>query len=255
MITTTARKHITKALKQALRIPAHEIADILDRRENRYALDTVMRPVHNVIALVGETTPGADLYVKEDDRYHFLVSLVLNAHEVREWKLLSIEEAYANAMIVFDTPPVYQNDDWLRGDFIGACNQESHVEIDITVKDKTNGAVTTVVAVMIAAEGETNKDQYNYVLQQLGRSGSFWVEKLGENSLGLDPETRQMKMFLPSDREPSEIFGGRSARAGEEGHYVHLDDDADEIVMAASLERDAWADIEGRWGQENILIA
>lgn len=253
MVTTTARKHITKALKQALRIPSHEIADILDRRENRYALDVVMRPVHNIIALVGETTPGADLYVKEDDGYHFLVSLVLAAHDVREWKILSIEEAYANAMIVFDTPPVYQNDDWLRGNFIGAYNQESHIEIDIMVTDKTVGTMMTAGAVMIASVGETNKDLYKYVLQQLGRSGSFWVEKLGENSLGLDPETRQVKMFLPSDREPSEIFGARAA--GEEGHYVHLGDDADEIVMAASLERDAWADIEARWSQENILIA
>lgn len=254
MITTTARKHITKALKQALRIPAHEIADILDRRENRYALDIVTRPVHNVIALVGETTPGADLYVKEDDGYHFLVNLILDAHDVREWKILSIEEAYANAMIVFDTPASYQNENWLRGDFIGAYNHESHIEIDIMAKDKA-GAMTTAVAVMIAADGETNKDQYNYVLQQLGRSGSFWIEKLGENSLGLDPETRQVKMFLPSDREPSEIFGRGARAAGEEGHDVHLGDDADEIVMAASLERDAWADIEGRWGQENIQTA
>lgn len=102
MITSTARKHIVRALRDALRIREPHAREILDVIRNDIALNmlggTDMRTVKALVVSSSEPTPTVQLYVDGGQGYEFTgVTLRLVHEDLDRWNALPVEEAYAIA--------------------------------------------------------------------------------------------------------------------------------------------------------------
>ncbi len=102
MITATARKHIIRALRQALRIRECTAREILEVIRNENALRLLegrdMRTVKALVCASSEPSPTACLYVDDGQGYERTgVSLRLTYEDLDRWNVLSLEDAYAIA--------------------------------------------------------------------------------------------------------------------------------------------------------------
>lgn len=123
MITATARKHIVRALREALRIREGHAREILTTIRNAIALDllgnTDMRTVKALVINCMETSPTIQLYVDAGQGYEFTgVSLHLVYEDLDRWNKLSLEEAYAIAADVHNNrgPEMTAADDLLAAE-------------------------------------------------------------------------------------------------------------------------------------------
>lgn len=220
MITATARKHIVSALRQALRLPQAEATAILDTVRNHNMLDMVDGPMHGVIAVVGETpVPSADLYRDESRGYRFVGSLLLTMEDLNRWKRLDMADAYAIAALVAAKPYADRRDeaanddhafgldgqagstttprklDWVDDAQVCGCeNKGSHIEMDVMIGSRLGTAIMLPSPLNPDMDGLTR-----YVMEQLGREGSLLMGLLGDNDLGLDPDTSVVDMIMPDE--------------------------------------------------------
>lgn len=102
MITATARKHVVRALRDALRIRESRAREIVSTIFNENALrllgDTDMRTVKALVCNGGDLSPTVHLYVNNGQGYEFTgVVLSLVYEDLDRWNVLPIEEAYAIA--------------------------------------------------------------------------------------------------------------------------------------------------------------
>lgn len=102
MITSTARKHITRSLRDALRLNMRDAGEILTtiRNENSLCLlgDTDMRTVKALISNGCSDRPTVGLYVDGGQGYEYTgVELSVTAADVARWNALGLDEAYAIA--------------------------------------------------------------------------------------------------------------------------------------------------------------
>ena len=107
MITATARTHVVRALREALRIRESHAREILAviRNENALRLlgDTDMRTVKALVCPSSEPTPTVGLYVDAGQGYENTgVELRLIYEDIERWRALPLEEAYAIAGEISD---------------------------------------------------------------------------------------------------------------------------------------------------------
>lgn len=102
MITSTARKHVVRALRDALRVNMRQAGEIVTTIRNENALrllgSTDMRTVKALVINSSEPTPTVSLYVDGGQGYeHTGITLGLVYEDLDRWNALPIEEAYAIA--------------------------------------------------------------------------------------------------------------------------------------------------------------
>lgn len=107
MITSTARKHVIRALRDALRVNMRHAGEIVATIRNENALrllgSTDMRTVKALVINSAERLPTVNLYVDGGQGYEFTgVALGLTIEDLDRWNALSLEDAYAIAADVHD---------------------------------------------------------------------------------------------------------------------------------------------------------
>lgn len=212
MITATARKHVVRALREALRIRESHAREILAviRNENALRLlgDTDMRTVKALVCPSSEPTPTVGLYVDAGQGYENTgVELRLIYEDIQRWRDLPLEEAYAIADAIADAagPGLRALDERLAAETQAT---EDRLEADDILPEEEMDAVFGLVP-----------EPRDYVWAE-GRIVRADVASSGDHVVALvdlaDGTRKTMAMFAVFGT-PAELLSSLSDRIGVDG--------------------------------------
>lgn len=146
VISSTARKHLVKALSKALRIDRIQAAEILSSYANVNNLVYLTGPMHGVQALICEasmsTGPTAHLFRDTGNGYEAAGILRLQDNDLENWRLLEPSEAHAIAAEIAGNLYIAPSEEvaivsahWHNVEIIGYENCETRVELDFMIDD------------------------------------------------------------------------------------------------------------------------
>lgn len=133
MITATARKHVVRALREALRIREGQAGALVDSWDNSFAIGLDDADLRGVKAMVveggdGGSFPRASLYLDKGRGYEALgVDIQLDDEHLARWRAMPNDEARAIGNEIMDrlhvpriTPRAFDNDDMLPEEMMNA---------------------------------------------------------------------------------------------------------------------------------------
>lgn len=237
MITATARKHVVRALREALRIREGQAGAIVDTWTNTFAIGLVDADLRGVKAMVveggdGGSFPRASLYLDKGQGYEALgVDIELGDEDLLRWRALPMDEARAIGIEIMDrlhvpriTPRAFDNDDdmlpeemmddvfgpvpeprdwkWVEGIVLSAVVAPSgdHVVANVLVEDVETQM--TIIPVLNGAQGTRVA-----MLERIGVPGRLCVGRLNafdhDHPAGIDRSRPLLDMFVAERDVPA----------------------------------------------------